>query len=112
MMPGPPPVMIAKPCLARSFPTSRAASYIGSPGDVAEHVEALDELARHPHDAPRVGAAKIGRHRRAGEELLILELQLLGITDRVVDAHLATGGAMTGNQAVAILGDGGAFRAA
>ena len=86
MMPGPPPVMIAKPCLGERRPPGvarrrssgsrrpmRAEPKMLTAGPTSgEGVEALDELAHDPQHAPRVGVLEVvGRSARA-EKLLIL----------------------------------------
>ena len=78
MMPGPAPVMIAKPASASRRATSCAAWYCGSSGCVRaepkidtppstsrEVVEPLDELAHDAHHAPRIGAREVVARRSA-----------------------------------------------
>ena len=85
MMPGPPPVMMAKPCLgerggqaprgavvAVSAADARGAEDRDRRADIGQGVEALDELAHDAQDPPGIGLLEAGRRLARAKELLVL----------------------------------------
>ena len=82
MMPGPPPVMTAKPGLRQQPPylhrggvlrivgrRPRRAEHRHGRADLGERVEAVDELAHDPQDPPRVGVQE--RRILPAQEVLV-----------------------------------------
>jgi hypothetical protein len=73
MMPGPPPVITAKPWAARSAAVScaRRAEDRDAATQRREFIEAFDKLTHDPEHAPRIGMRKLVG-TRALEQLLVL----------------------------------------